>query len=82
MAIGIGSSLLDLGTVFLAIIMNNQIMKYGSTTELAVYGVIATIASLFQALFCGVGQAIQPLVSANFGAGKKNGYKVFFGCPC
>ena len=71
LAIGIGSSLLDLGTVFLAIIMNNQIMKYGSTTELAVYGVIATIASLFQALFCGVGQAIQPLVSANFGAGKK-----------
>ena len=67
-SIGFGASVLDLGTVILAIIMNNQIMKYGSTTELAVYGVIATVTSLFQALFCGVGQAIQPLVSANCGA--------------
>ena len=50
--------------------MNNQIMRYGGATELSVYGVAATIASLFQALFCGVGQAVQPLVSANFGAGK------------
>ena len=69
--IGIGSSILDLGTVILAILMNNQIMRYGGATELSVYGVVATIASLFQALFCGVGQAIQPLVSANFGAGKE-----------
>lgn len=68
--IGVGSSILDLGTVILAILMNNQIMRYGGATELSVYGVAATIASLFQALFCGVGQAVQPLVSANFGAGK------------
>ncbi len=45
------------------------LMKYGGTNELAVYGVIATVTSLFQALYCGVGQAIQPLVSANCGAG-------------
>lgn len=68
LSIGFGASVLDLGTVVLAIIMNNQIMKYGDTTALAIYGVVATIASLFQALFCGVGQAIQPIVSANCGA--------------
>lgn len=68
LSIGFGASVLDLGTVILAIIMNNQIMRYGDTTALAVYGVVATIASLFQALFCGVGQAIQPIVSANCGA--------------
>ena len=76
--IGIGASVLDLGTVILAIVMNNQIMKYGSTTELAVYGVIATITSLFQALYCGVGQAIQPLVSANCGAGYTKRIKSFW----
>lgn len=70
LSIGFGASVLDLGTVILAIIMNNQIMNYGDTIALAVYGVVATIASLFQALFCGVGQAIQPIVSANCGAGK------------
>ena len=32
------------------------------------YGVIVTISALFQAIFGGVGQALQPLVSANYGA--------------
>ena len=65
--IGIGASLLDLGTVVLSTITNNQILRYGSETELAIYGVMTTIAALVQAMYCGVGQAIQPLVSANFG---------------
>lgn len=78
LSIGFGASVLDLGTVILAVIMNNQIMRYGGTTELAVYGVIATVTSLFQALFCGVGQAIQPLVSANFGAGNADRIKNFW----
>ena len=68
LGIGFGASILDLGTVILSIIMNNQIMRYGNTNALAVYGVVATITSLFQALYCGVGQAIQPIVSANCGA--------------
>ena len=68
LGIGFGASILDLGTVILSIIMNNQIMRYGDTNALAVYGVVATITSLFQALYCGVGQAIQPIVSANCGA--------------
>ena len=68
LGIGFGASILDLGTVILSIIMNNQIMRYGDTNALAVYGVVATITSLFQALHCGVGQAIQPIVSANCGA--------------
>ena len=48
--------------------MNNQIKRYGDTNVLAVYGVVTTITSLFQALFGGVGQAIQPIVSVNYGA--------------
>ncbi|HWQ76294.1 MAG TPA: MATE family efflux transporter, partial [Syntrophomonas sp.] len=70
LSIGFGSSLLDLSTVMLAIILNNQIMYYGGTAALSVYGIVGTISSLFQALFCGVGQAVQPLASANYGAKK------------
>ena len=70
--IGIGASLLDLGTVVLSTITNNQILRYGSEVELAIYGVMTTIAALVQAMYCGVGQAIQPLVSANFG-GRQDG---------
>lgn len=75
LSIGFGASVLDLGTVILAIIMNNQIMRYGDTNALAIYGVVATITSLFQALFCGVGQAIQPIVSANCGAMRRERIK-------
>lgn len=58
--------------------MNNQIMRYGGMAELAVYGVVASVSSLFQALFGGVGQAIQPLVSANYGAQKLGRVKQFW----
>lgn len=71
LSVGIGASVIDFATVFLIILINNQIMRYGTSTDLAVYGVVATIAALFQAMFCGVGQAIQPIVSANFGAGQR-----------
>lgn len=70
--IGIATGLIDLGSVVLGIVMNNQILRYGGTAELAVYGVLATIMSLFQAIFGGVGQAAQPLVSANYGAWQGN----------
>jgi putative MATE family efflux protein len=70
MATGIASAFLDLANVVLSSILNNTIMRYGGTSALAVFGVAATVSSLFQALFSGVGQAIQPIVSTNFGAGK------------
>lgn len=72
---GFGTAVLDLGVVILAILTNNQIIRYGSNIALAIYGVVATISSLFQALFNGVGQAIQPIVSANCGAGSTDRMK-------
>jgi putative MATE family efflux protein len=70
MTTGIASAFLDLANVFLLSILNNTIMSYGGASALAVFGVAATVSALFQALFSGVGQAIQPIVSTNFGAGK------------
>lgn len=70
LSIGVSSGLLDLGTVVLAVIMNNQVMNYGGATALAGYGVVATISSLIQSLYGGVGQAVQPLISKNQGAGE------------
>lgn len=68
LTIGFGSSIINLGTVVIGILMNNQIMRYGDATALAVYGMLATIMDLFLMAFGGVGQAIQPIVSANCGA--------------
>ena len=76
--IGIGASLLDLGTITIGTVMNRQIMKYGGTTDLAVFGVLSTIMALLQSLFGGVGQAIQPIVSSNYGAGKTQRYHMIW----
>ena len=65
---GFGAGLVDLSTVILAIVVNNQIMRYSGETALAVYGVVATCNALFQAFFSGVGQAVQPIISTNLGA--------------
>ena len=74
---GISAGVLEVGLVLITILMNNQIMKYGGTTELAVYGVIVTTSGLLVAMFSGVGQALQPLASENFGAGEKVRVKSF-----
>lgn len=76
---GFGSGVLDFGNVVIAILINNQILRYGGVAALSVYGAVGTISLLFQALFGGVGQASQPLVSMNFGARKYYRVKKVFG---
>lgn len=75
---GFGSGVLDFGNVVIAIIINNQILRYGGVAALSVYGAVGTISLLFQALFGGVGQAAQPLVSNNYGAHKFKRVKSVF----
>jgi Na+-driven multidrug efflux pump len=70
LATGFSSGLIDLANAALVILFNTSIMKYSDVNALAVYGVICTCASLFQAMFSGVGQAVQPILSINYGAGK------------
>lgn len=52
------------------ILFNRQIMALAGADELAVFGAVVNCAILFQSLFNGVGQAVQPIVSTNFGAGR------------
>ena len=75
---GFGAGLVDLSTVILAIVVNNQIMRYSGETALAVYGVVATCNALFQAFFSGVGQAVQPIVSTNLGARQESRIRQVF----
>lgn len=68
LSVGFGAAMLDLANVILFSLVNNQIMRYGSVEHLAVFGAVGTIATLFQSMFSGVGQALQPIASVNFGA--------------
>jgi Na+-driven multidrug efflux pump len=47
-------------------------MRYSDSARLAVFGTIVNVTVLVQSLFYGIGQAIQPIVSSNFGVKNLN----------
>lgn len=55
---------------FLVILFNNQIMRYLGSDELAVYGVASNLFMLVQTFSYGIGNAAQPIVAENLGAGQ------------
>jgi putative MATE family efflux protein len=70
-SMGFSPFIVDISFGFIIFCFNNQIMRYSNSTYLAVFGTITNITALIQSLFYGIGQAIQPIVSSNFGA-KRN----------
>lgn len=67
---GFGASFSLLAMIVTTFIINNQIMRYAGEPELAVYGVLIVLSSLFSNIFTGIGQAVQPIASTNYGAGQ------------
>lgn len=67
--VGIGAGVGSLAVIIVTFIANNQIMKYSGTAALAIYGMLATIGGVLISVFSGTGQAAQPIVSENYGAG-------------
>lgn len=67
-SVGFGAGMLDLANVILFTLMNQQVMKLGGATYLALFSAAATLSTFFQSIFAGVGQALQPIASVNFGA--------------
>ncbi len=66
---GFSSFLADIAIGIIAMLFNRQIMRYFGSDALAVYGVIVQVTCVVQCSTYGVGQAAQPLLSANYGAG-------------
>ena len=65
---GFPTFFLDLALALLTVLFNHQILRYLGVTELAVYGLIMNISTFVQCSAAGVGQASQPIISANLGA--------------
>lgn len=70
-SVGFGSGVGSLSMIAISFVANNQIMKYCGAPALALYGVLGTVSALFLSIFSGIGQAAQPIVSENFGAGNR-----------
>lgn len=69
-ATGFSTFFIDVAMGILTILFNRQIMNYLGNDALAVYGVIVNISTLAQCCTYSVGQASQPIISTNFGAGR------------
>lgn len=67
---GLSTFLVEIAVGILTTLFNNQIMAYTGSSSLAVYGVASNVSALVQACGSGVGQASQPILSENFGAGQ------------
>lgn len=69
---GFSPFVVDLTNGVTIALFNNQIMRLATSVELAVFGTVSNVIILFQSLFYGVGQCIQPTVSVCHGAGKES----------
>lgn len=69
-SIGFSSFLCSVGMGIVVALFNNQIMRYFGSNELAVYGVAGNLFTLVQTFSYGIGNAAQPIVAENMGAGK------------
>ena len=71
---GIPSFFNEFANGFIVLLFNIQILKYCGENALSIYSVISNCVILFNSLFTGVGQSIQPVISTNYGAG--NGVRI------
>ena len=67
---GFSTFFIDVAMGILTILFNRQIVIYLGTNALSVYGIIVNISTFVQCCAYSVGQASQPIISTNFGAGK------------
>lgn len=66
---GFSTFFIDIAMGILTVIFNRQIMKYSGANALAIYGPIINVSTFVQCCAYSVGQAAQPIISVNYGAG-------------
>ena len=66
---GFSSFFVDVAMGILTVLFNRQIMKYLGSDALAVYATVINISTFVQCCAYSVGQAAQPILSTNYGAG-------------
>lgn len=71
---GFATFFIDVAMGILTIFFNRQILSYLNTDALSVYGVIINISTFVQCCAYSIGQASQPIISTNYGAG--NGQRI------
>lgn len=75
---GMPSFVTELSAGFVILVFNNVILSIAGNIGVSAYGIIANVALIFLAVFNGISQGMQPLVSVNHGAGKSDRVQKLF----
>ena len=67
---GMASFILEISGGFVMLLFNRQLLAYVGDIGVVVYGIISNVALVVSSISNGISQAVQPLLSANYGAGK------------
>ena len=65
--LGVSSLVAELSSGIVILVFNMLTLKFSGTTGLAAYSILANIALVLVAIFTGIGQGIQPIVSSHPG---------------
>lgn len=67
---GIPSFIMEFSSGIIIFVFNNIILRIAGDLGVAAYGIVANLALVCIAIFTGVGQGIQPVLSHSYGAGR------------
>lgn len=77
LALGFPSLLAQLSSGIVIIVFNAIILRLTGNTGVAAYGVVANLSLVIAAVYTGIAQGIQPLVSREYGKGNKKAQRSF-----
>ncbi|BAG83775.1 MATE family efflux transporter [Candidatus Azobacteroides pseudotrichonymphae] len=68
--IGLAPFIVHAGSCLIVVLINKQLVRYGSDLAAGAYGIINRVAFLFIMIIMGLNQGMQPIVGYNYGAGQ------------
>ena len=77
LALGFPSLLAQLSSGIVFIVFNAILLRLTGNTGVAAYGVVANLSLVIAAVYTGIAQGIQPLVSREYGKGNKKAQRSF-----
>lgn len=77
-AIGIGPFLMNAASSLVAMMINQQLAKYGSDMSIGAYGIVNRVTVFFLMICMGFNQGLQPIAGYNYGARQYHRVKEVF----
>lgn len=69
-ATGFSTFFVDIAMGIMNVLFNHQVLRYFGNDALSVYGAIASLCTVVSCCSYSIGQAAQPIISINYGAGQ------------